>query len=158
MPHCLHPIAASLFVASLVLPPIPAGDGAFSDQTAAAGITAVQVPLGLHPFLAGGVVGDFDRDGWQDIYFPAGGGAVDSLYINNGDGTFTDRAAAWGIADTHRGTAAAVGDFDGDGWLDIYVTSFGPPGQYGIGNHRLYQNKCGAGFVDVASQAGVNFS
>jgi hypothetical protein len=157
MMHRFHavgciPASCCLLLAAL---PAQAGDAAFSNQTAAAHINATQVPSNLHSFLAGGAVGDFDRDGFQDIYFAGGGGTPDQLLINNGDGTFTNRAAEWGIADTHRSTGAAVGDFDGDGWLDIFITSLGDGGSPAVGKHRLYRNVVGLGFHDVAPEAGV---
>jgi enediyne biosynthesis protein E4 len=150
-----------IFATALVIPTtttVNAADLSFSNQTTAAGVTAVHINLGVDSFLAGGAVGDFDRDGFQDIYYPTGGAQPDRLFINNGDGTFTDRAAEWGIAQLHLGTAAAVGDYDGDGWLDIFVTSFGTPGNAGPGKHRLYKNIGGASFVESAATAGVNFS
>ena len=77
-----------------------------------AGLTAERRPLDYRvaDMTGGAAVGDFNRDGWQDIFLLGGGGAVDALYLNNGDGTFTDHAAAAGLAWSHRGLAAAVGD------------------------------------------------
>lgn len=170
-PHIRRPSAACsgtsttgytlrrLAALSLLLVPLRAGAQgilAYSDQTANAGITADHAPNGIGNFRAGGAVGDFNNDGWQDIYFPGGGGTPDILYINNQDGTFTDRAAEWGIADTHRGTGAAVADFDNDGWLDIFVTSFGSELSAQPGKHRLYRNIEGSSFLDVAVAAGVS--
>ncbi|MCA9289492.1 MAG: VCBS repeat-containing protein [Phycisphaerales bacterium] len=135
-----------------------AGTPAFSDRTAEAGVVVSHSPAYGESFLAGGAVGDFNNDGFIDIYFPVGGNAPDRLFINNGDGTFTNRAAEWNIAVSHRGTGAAVGDFNGDGWLDLFVTSLGPAGSSQIGQHRLYRNNGNNTFTNVASAAGVNFS
>ncbi len=127
----------------------------FSDQTAAAGLNASTHIGQINGILGGGVVADFNRDGWQDIFYPTGTNGPDKLYINNQDGTFTDQAAAWGIANVHLSSAAAVGDYNGDGWPDIFVTSFGPdPASPQMGQHLLYRNT-GSGFVDEAVSAGV---
>ena len=109
-----------------------------------AGLTAERRPLDYRvaDMTGGAAVGDFNRDGWQDIFLLGGGGAVDALYLNNGDGTFTDHAAAAGVAWSHRGLAAAVGDYDGDGWQDLFVTSLGASdGPRRPGAHRLYRNR-----------------
>ena len=118
-------------------------------------IPAVQIYM-----TAGLAVGDFDNDGDQDIYWISGGLEPDKLFINDGSGVFTDEAAAWGLTDLHGGSGAAVGDYNGDGFVDIYVTSFGPSGLRGGGPgfNRLYKNNAGAFFTEVAAEAGVNYS
>ncbi|MEM9057248.1 MAG: FG-GAP-like repeat-containing protein, partial [Pseudomonadota bacterium] len=105
----------------------------------------------------GGAVGDFNGDGYPDLFVIGGGERADALFINQRDGTFVDEADAWGIADRHRGTGATVADYDGDGDADLYVTSLGSVTQLlpEAGQHRLYRND-GNGFVDVAEVAGVN--
>ena len=138
-------------------------DAVFTDATAAAGIDASQGPLFGDSFLAGGAVGDFNGDGFQDIFYPTGGMTPDRLYLNTGDGTFTDEAVAAGLALAHRGTAAAVADYNDDGRLDLFVTSLGPAGGAADGFHKLYRNEGNDGdgvpvFTDVAVAAGVNDS
>ncbi|HNO77780.1 MAG TPA: FG-GAP-like repeat-containing protein [Phycisphaerae bacterium] len=139
-----------------------AGTLTFSNQTAASGINVTHaVPVGAPypPMVGGGAVGDFNNDGWQDLFVLSGGTQPDKLYINNGNGTFTDQAAAWGVNVVHQGAGASVGDYDGNGYLDIYVTSYCPAGQSpGPGNHRLYRNNGDGTFTEVAAAAGVNLA
>jgi hypothetical protein len=124
------------------------------------GLTAIydphdDVPLHLAYTHGGLAVGDFDRDGLPDVFVPSGGKRPDYLFINQGDGHFVDEAAAWGLTDVHAGNGAAVGDYDDDGLLDLYVTSAGPEGAVGTpGHNRLYRNR-GGFFEEVAEQAGV---
>jgi hypothetical protein len=140
---------------------------AFVDHTAESGLIAKHDPSTgmilagniIATMASGGVVGDFDNDGFQDVFVVSGGKLPDRLFINNGDGTFTDRASQWGVDVKHMGISAAVGDYDGDGWLDIFVTSCGPDGAWpGPGHHRLYRNTGLGYFVEVAQAAGVSFT
>lgn len=134
---------------------------AFTDVTTEAGISmnyACEEGLFLlYQMGAGGVVADVNRDGWQDLFVVAGGNGPDRLYINNQDGTFTNEAAAWGVDLEHGSSGACAGDFDNDGWIDLYVPSWGPVSVEEPGHHKLYRNT-GKGFVDVAVEAGVNMT
>jgi hypothetical protein len=100
---------------------------------------------------------DYDNDGWLDIYF-VNGSTYDAmkgkaqpphaaLFHNNHDGTFTDVAAKAGVTNDRWGFGVAVGDYDNDGWPDLYVTNFG--------KNRLYHNNHDGTFTDVAEKAGV---
>jgi enediyne biosynthesis protein E4 len=100
---------------------------------------------------------DYDNDGFQDLFFVNGAqGSSNALYHNNRDGTFTDVTARAGVAG-NRGAAlpavglakagVAVGDVDNDGYLDLYVTAFGP--------NTLYRNNRDGTFKDVTAAAGV---
>jgi hypothetical protein len=128
----------------------------FTDVTNSAGIASMHVPRFLESRAAGGAVGDFNRDGFQDVFHAVGGGAPDRLFINNGDGTFTDRAAQWGIAVAQLGTGALVGDFDRDGLLDLYVASLGTTAGERPHVNVLYRNESGVRFTNVAAAMGVN--
>jgi hypothetical protein len=100
---------------------------------------------------------DYDNDGWLDIYLVNGSTfqALDgkatppqaALFHNNRDGTFTNVAAAAGVTNDRWGVGVAVGDYDNDGWPDIYVTNYG--------KNRLYHNNHDGTFTDVAEKAGV---
>jgi hypothetical protein len=100
---------------------------------------------------------DFDRDGWLDIYL-VNGSTLDALsgkaapphaalFHNNHDGTFTDVTEKAGVANDRWGLGCAVGDYDNDGWPDLYVTN--------LGKNRLYHNNRNGTFTDVAEKAGV---
>jgi len=100
---------------------------------------------------------DYDNDGWLDIYLlngstiPALKGKEPApramLLHNNHDGTFTDVTEKAGVANERWGFGVAVGDYDNDGWPDIYVSNFG--------KNRLYHNNHDGTFTDVAEKAGV---
>ena len=100
---------------------------------------------------------DYDNDGWLDIYL-VNGSTYDALtgkktpphaalFHNNHDGTFTNVAAKAGVTNDRWGFGVAIGDFDNDGWPDIFVCNFG--------KNRLYRNNHDGTFTDVAEKAGV---
>lgn len=134
----------------------------FSDQTASSGLIAMYQPSAFQKSLeVGGLaVGDFDNDGWQDLFVLSGyaGGLADHLFMNNGDGTFTDEGVSWGLTEVHNGKGIGVADYDGDGWLDVYITSNGEGGDTNLGEHKLYHNNGDRTFSQVATAAGVDFT
>jgi hypothetical protein len=99
---------------------------------------------------------DYDNDGWMDLYL-VNSGACDfyhpskplrnALYRNNRDGTFTDVTQQAGVAGGTFGMGVAVGDFDNDGWPDLFVTSYG--------KCILYRNNRDGTFTDVTAKAGL---
>src|ERR1700684_1485274 len=108
---------------------------------------------------SGVAVLDYDRDGWPDIYL-VNGNALESttaqnknppptghLYHNNHDGTFTDVTKAAGLTASGWGQGACVGDYDNDGFDDLYVTYYG--------KNRLYHNEGNGTFKEVAEALGV---
>ncbi len=139
----------------------------FTDVTASAGISMSHGPFapgvpGFNEWLmSGACVGDFNNDGWPDIFILKGGNGTDKFFINNGDGTFADQTVAWGLAaPQHCGNGVAVGDFDRDGLADMYVSSYGKQsGNVGeVGKHKLFRNTGFGSFQDVAVAAGVNMT
>ncbi len=123
------------------------GDGTFSDVSVAAGI-ANPAGKGL-----GVVGGDYDGDGWTDI-FVANDLTPDFLYRNNGDGTFTDQALLAGVAYGEDGVARAgmgvdFGDYDRNGSPDIYVTNFS------LEPNSLHRNNGNGTFTETTFGAGV---
>lgn len=96
------------------------GNGSFSDVSAQAGILA-RLGYGL-----GVVVADLNRDGWPDIYVSNDIAPNDVLYVNNGDGTFTDRLAEWLDHTSYAGMGVDIADFSNDGWPDILQADMTP--------------------------------
>ena len=148
-------------------------NGRFTDVTDKAGV-------GYPCWANGAVVGDFNNDGWPDLFVTCFGGVV--LYRNNGDGTFTDVTNQAGLgADTLWAMGAAFGDYDGDGFPDLFVSHYaaydlhdlpafgsmvncqyhgikvqcGPAGLKGSPDN-LYHNNGDGIFRDVSKQAGVD--
>jgi hypothetical protein len=99
---------------------------------------------------------DFDNDGWMDVYLVNSGPAdffnppvplKNALYRNNRDGTFVDVTDKAGVSGGRFGMGSAAGDYDGDGNIDLYVTSYG--------RNLLYRNNGDGTFTDVTEKAGV---
>ena len=128
-------------------------DGTFTDVTTAAGLTPAVNSQGL-------AWGDYNNDGLIDLYVPHGnssgnGNQRNVLYRNNGDGTFIEVAQAAGADDFTDTWAAVWGDYDNDGFLDLFVARPGT-GIIGPGNANiLYHNNGDGTFTDVATQEGV---
>jgi len=148
-------------------------DGTFTDVTDKAGV-------GYPCWASGAAVGDYNNDGWPDLLVTCFGGAV--LYRNNGDGTFSDVTKQAGLGgDDLWATGAAFGDYDNDGWADLFVSHYvefhlddmaafgsletckylgidvqcGPFGMKGSPDN-LYHNNHDGTFTDVSKKAGVN--
>jgi hypothetical protein len=145
------------------------GDGTFTDVTEKADVG------GQGHYGQGVAVGDYDNDGYPDLYVTGYGRAI--LYHNNGDGTFTDVTAKAGVADEGGwSTSAGWFDYDKDGWLDLVVTNYiewSPKNNIWCGEHRpgyrsychpgnykgqktkLYHNNHDGTFTDVSDASGV---
>jgi len=148
-------------------------DGTFRDVTASSGLNHCGWGFGV-------AVGDYDNDGWDDLYITYFDGGV--LYHNNHDGTFSDVTAKAGVNNAQSwGTSAAFGDYDNDGYLDLYVANYvdldlnhlpqfgeGPFCQYrGIpvacgprglkgSRDRLFHNNRDGTFTDVTEKLGID--
>jgi hypothetical protein len=156
-----HPLRSALYRNN--------GDGTFTDVTEKAGVG------GDGHYGQGVAVGDFNNDGFPDLYVTGYGGAI--LYRNNGNGTFTDVTAKAGVADTGSwSTSAGWFDFDKDGWLDLVVTnyldwspknnlwcgerapgyrSYCNPNNYKGQKTKLYHNNHDGTFTDVSDKSGI---
>jgi enediyne biosynthesis protein E4 len=156
-----HPLRSALYRNN--------GDGTFTDVTAKAGVDAEG------HYGQGVAVGDFDNDGYPDMYVTGYGRAI--LYRNKGDGTFANVTAKSGVADEGGwSTSAGWFDYDKDGWLDLVVTnyidwssknnvwcgerrpgyrSYCHPGNYKGQRIKLYHNNKDGTFTDVSDASGV---
>ena len=148
-------------------------DGTFTDVTDKADV-------GFPCWAMGAVVGDYNNDGWPDLLVSCFGGVV--LYRNNGDGTFADVTRQAGLSgDSGWATGAAFGDYNGDGFVDLFVPHYvqldladlptlgstktcmyheiavqcGPRGLQGSPDN-LYRNNGNGTFTDVSKAAGVD--
>ena len=133
----------------------------FVDVAQSAGLTKV-MPYGegttatyLTEIMGGGCAFiDYDNDGWMDVFILGGRrldsippGASNRLYHNNRDGTFTDVTAQAGLIDAGWAVGVCVGDYNNDGFEDLFLTYFG--------QNRLYRNNGNGTFTDVTAQAGL---
>src|SRR6267154_1846287 len=135
----------------------------FIDIADKAGLTAVNVfgGVGTKKYIiettgTGVAIFDYDNDGWPDIFVvngttleasATGKGPASHLYHNNHDGTFSDVAAKSGLTHTGWGQGVCVGDYDNDGFEDLYVTYYG--------KNVLYHNNGNGTFTDVSEKAHV---
>jgi hypothetical protein len=114
------------------------GDGTFLEVAAAAGIQASAESCAWL---------DYDNDGREDCY--TGRSSANHLYHNQGDGTFAEVGAAAGVNDPYDASGVCSGDFDGDGFFDLYTVNIASP------RNTLYRNNGDGTFEDVTTQAGV---
>jgi len=144
--------------------PVAAPAARFTDVTGEAGVAFVHDSGAREdeetPTTLPGAVAflDYDNDGHPDLFFVSGttwpwlrsamgGPPTCALYRNTGDGHFTDVTREAGLDVTMLGMGVAVGDYDGDGWPDIFIA--------GVGGNRLFHNQGNGKFVDVTDAAGV---
>jgi hypothetical protein len=133
----------------------------FTDVSAQAGLHAVMTYGGVErvQFIVESMGGgcaflDYDNDGWMDIFILGGtrlegapSGASNRLYQNNRDGTFTDVTVKAGLHDTGWASGVCVGDYNNDGFADIFCTYYG--------QNRLYRNNGNGTFTDVTKESGL---
>ena len=142
-------------------------DGSFTDVTKSAGLANA----GAGNYGMGVAVGDYDNDGYPDLFVTSYGKNI--LYHNNGDGTFTDVTAKAGVAGGGWSVSAGFFDFDNDGHLDLFVTrymqwdtqhsktcggawrTYCPPGEFPGTTNLLYRNRGDGTFEDVSEKSGI---
>ena len=142
-------------------------DGGFTDVTEQAGLANA----GDGNYGMGVAVGDYDNDGYPDLYVTSYGKNI--LYHNNGDGTFTDVTAKAGVAGGGWSVSAGFFDYDNDGKLDLFVTrymdwdmqhskdcggtfhTYCPPGEFPRTTNILYHNRGDGTFEDVSQRSGI---
>jgi hypothetical protein len=156
-------LLASWLVADTLARPTAPPKAVFVDRAREAGLNFVNVFGGikakrylLETTGSGAAWTDYDRDGYPDLFlvdgttlegFPPGHEPTNRLFRNNGDGTFTDVTAKAGLTHTGWGQGVCVGDYDNDGWDDVFVTYYG--------KNLLYHNNGNGTFTEVAEKAGV---
>ncbi|MBT5776812.1 MAG: CRTAC1 family protein [Candidatus Marinimicrobia bacterium] len=129
------------------------GNRGFEDRTESANLIGITGGLNM-------VHGDYDNDGWVDVFvlrggwFGEDGNHPNSLLKNNGDGTFTDVTISASIYSEHPTQTASWGDFNNDGWLDLFIGNENTGGSNHIS--ELYQNNGDGTFSDVAQAHNIN--
>ncbi|HTL68752.1 MAG TPA: CRTAC1 family protein [Lacunisphaera sp.] len=132
------------------------GDGTFTDCTAAAGLLGLTG--GLNMFQA-----DYNNDGFMDVFILRGawlgeeGRFPNSLLRNNGDGTFTDVTEEAGLLSFHPTQAATWLDYDGDGWIDLFIGNESE-GTKSVHPCELYHNNGDGTFTECATATGVAYT
>ncbi|MFC1747088.1 FG-GAP repeat domain-containing protein, partial [Candidatus Neomarinimicrobiota bacterium] len=154
MPALLSALLLSLLGTSLAV-----GQTPFTNIAPSAGILPFQYSDYLsvsEGYIVGGIaVGDFNGDGYDDLYITNGRGAPNRLYINNQDETFDEIGSIAGVADMSESAGAVAGDIDNDGDLDIYLCNFNYPHGYNDFGNKLYLNDGSGHFRDATLEAGV---
>ena len=140
--------------AALAAPFAPVWSPEFRDEAAARGLTGVALNGGMESkaFIietTGSGVGflDYDNDGLLDVFVASGDGAPSRLYHNEGGGRFRDVSKEMGITRTGWAQGVCAGDYDNDGYTDLFVTYWG--------QNVLYRNEGGKHFRDVTREAGL---
>ncbi len=123
-------------------------DGYFIDRSSSSGIPPLTEASGV-------TAGDFDGDGDLDLYF-ANWMIPNTLMRNDGDFQFTDVTASAGVGDAGQGIEGVFGDYDGDGWLDIYVSNYTGYPDPDTNYNRLYHNLGNGTFEEVGGMMGVD--
>jgi len=136
------------------------GNGTFSDKTSEAGFDAIQ-----NVFTDGVTTGDYNRDGWNDLFVTTFRTSNNHLFLNNGDGTFTEQLAWAGIEDTANSFSATFGDLNMDGWLDLFVCNWSRFMEVTIDGANVsvdseanfyYQNNSDGTFTERAAQLEID--
>lgn len=167
LPRCTTSIATAIVIGAIAPSTMAQQTAiAYTEYASQAGLgdaIRLNAPGGQYGIMSGGgVAGDFNNDGYHDIFMLSGGGVADYLFINNRDGTFTNQASQWGVNLLQHTFGASAVDFNNDGLLDIFVTSFGDSSNAAVaGEHKLYQNNGPDengqwSFTNVAELVGVN--
>ena len=131
------------------------GDGTFSDRTRAAGLEGQIGGLNLSH-------ADYDNDGdldlvvWRGAWMGEAGRHANSLLQNSGDGQFNDVTQAAGLLSFHPTHSGAWGDFDNDGWLDLFVGNESSPAPKPAHPNQLYRSNRDGTFTDIAKASGVD--